>query len=662
MKYPIYPITFSYVSGIFCSHFFGLGLIMPLFLVCAAFVTLIFLYLTQVNKGFYYVTNNVTWLVICILFLGLGASVHNLNNKKASIENLNQTEFTIQIDEVLKSNLFAHRAYGTLLSDSLKPRIVLSFPNTHKSPIVGEIYKMVGSISEVAPPRNSYDFNYKQYLEHKQIYYQVRSYHPPVKIAEVVSFNSVSVSIRNYLVKQFKHLGYDAKTQGFTEALLFGIKTNLDDELHQQFQDFGILHLLAVSGMHVVLLFTTVSYILKYLRVPKMVTPIVLISFLFVFCVMAGFSASVVRATLMCVMGMIGFWSRRNVDTINLMVGSMLIILVIAPNYLFDIGFQLSYLAVFSIVYCYPVIRRFFYFKNKILNYFGQLIGVSLIAQLGVLPLSILYFKQIPLLFLIGNLVAIPLVSFLLISWFVQLILSLFLKDLAAAFTPLLNYISTFCFETLSNLSNYFSVKTIDFYLSPEKTIVLLLLIFSCFWFVKSKKASRLFIFLICVLTFQTISIIHLISQQATSEIVLLSDNNDVVILNRSGLALQQLGTGNEFANNSVKNYLLHNGIKTHSVHQLPHAFSLNKESWLVIDSLSLFPKQQVDYIVLSHNPKLNVERLINYTQPKFVIFHRSIYPSLLAEYTAYLQYKKIPYYDMRSEGSFVIPYNSDNN
>ena len=662
MKYPIYPITFSYVSGIFCSHYFRLPFLVPLTLVTLAFVVLIYLYFSQRNIGFKNLPNSITWVVVCVLFLSMGACMHHVANQKVKVDDLNQTQFTIQIDEVLKSNQYAHRAYATLLSEIEKPQVVISYPKESCLPRVGEIYKMVGTINEVAAPRNLYDFNYKQYLQHKQIYYQINSYHAPVKIGEEQSFNSLVVSLRDYLVSQFSHLGYDAKTQGFAEALLFGIKTNLRDELQQQFQDFGILHVLAVSGMHVVLLFSTISYVLTHLRVPKKVIPVILVVFLLVFSLMAGFSGSVVRAALMCVMGMIGVWSKRNVDTLNLMMGSMLLILIVAPNYLFDVGFQLSYLAVFAIVYCYPVIQRYFTFRNWIGNYFGQLIGVSLVAQLGVLPLSILYFKQIPLLFLIGNLIAIPITSFLLVAWFIQMVLSLIVNDLAAFFTPILHYVSSFCFDTLSNLSDYFSVKTIDFYLTPIQTIILLLLIFSAFWFFKTRKVNQLFVSLICIVAFQSVSIIEHTKNQSKRELVMLSDNNKIVILNRSGSFLHQIGGGNMFTDRTIKNYQLHNQMKVHHLDSLAKAFTLNNKEWLLVDSLSIYPKKPIDYVVLYQNPKLNLDRLISDTQPKLVILHRSNYQYLTDEYIAYFDQKKIPYYDMRTKGSFVLSYNSDNN
>ena len=213
----------------------------------------------------------------------------------------------------------------------------------------------------------------------------------------------------------------------------------------------------------------------------------------------------------------------------------MLLILLIAPNYLFDVGFQLSYLAVFAIVYCYPVIQPYFTFKNWILNYFGQLTGLPLVAQLGVLPLSIYYFKEIPLLFLIGNLIAVPITSFLLGAWFIQMIISFVFIDFAAFFTFILNFISDFCFNVLSGLSDYFLVKTIDFHFSAVQTVVLLIFIFSTFWYFKFKKTDKLLSSLICIVMFQLVTLYHTVNSYSKKEVIVLSNSKKVVVLNRSG-------------------------------------------------------------------------------------------------------------------------------
>src|SRR5690606_41709316 len=128
--------------------------------------------------------NNITLVVVCVLFLRMVNCINQVENQKVEVDDLNLHQIKIKIDEVLKASQYAHRAYATLLSETSKPQVVISYPKESCLPRVGEVYKVVGTINEVAAPRNLYDFNYKQYLQHKQIYYQINSYHAPVKIGE----------------------------------------------------------------------------------------------------------------------------------------------------------------------------------------------------------------------------------------------------------------------------------------------------------------------------------------------------------------------------------------------------------------------------------------------------------------------------------------------
>lgn len=662
MKYPIYPITFSYVSGIFCGFYFKLPNAVVLSVALLSFIALLFLYILQRNKSFNNKLNLFTILAVFSAFSSLGFLSYSFNNEPVIIDNLNEKEFTIKVTDVLKSNAYSHRMYADLVSQKQEPKVLVTFSNKSTVPKVGTVYKLVGKIKKVPEPRNLYDFNYSEYLRLKNIHYQITSYLEPFKIKEEKSFQSLIISGRDYLTTQFSKLGYSEKTQGFIQALLFGIKTNLNDEIQQQFKDFGILHVLAVSGMHVVLLFSTISYVLRKLRVSKNAITVILIVFLLIFSLMAGFSGSVVRAALMCLMTIVGTLTGRRIHTINLLVGSMLLILLFEPNYLFDVGFQLSYLAVFAIVFCYPVVQHYFTFKNWILNYFGQLVGVSLVAQLGVLPLSIYYFKQIPLLFLIGNIVAIPITSVLLGGWFLQMLLSLISVDVFSFFTPFLSWLSTFCFDSLSRLSDYFSIKTIDFHFGILQTILALLMIFTIFWFFRKKEPNKVYIFLSIVVLFQLITLKDIIENKSKEEIVVMSDADNVIILNRVGDQINQIGNANKYTLQSLKNYELHTNSKVTAIDSLKNSFVLKGKKWLVIDSLEVYPKQQFDYVVLYQNPKINLDRLMHDVQPKMILLHNGNYQYLVEEYAEYFMKRKIPYHDMRNKGSYVVDYSSGNN
>lgn len=662
MKYPIYPITFSYVSGIFCSYYLKLPDNYAFMLTGFSVIALIILYILQRKNGFNRYLNILTLIAVFCAFSSAGFSSFKFHNKADSTIDLTANIFQVEVTDVLKSNAYSHRIYAKLLQQNSATDVLVSFSNKSNIPKVGDVLQIVGSIQLVSKPKNLYDFNYNKYLELKRIHYQINSYHQPIKIGEEHTLIRYIVDLRSYLLQQFNALGYSDKTQGFIQALLFGNKTNLTDEVHQQFKDFGILHVLAVSGMHVVLLFSTISYALKRMNLSRNTITIVLVVFLILFTLMAGLSGSVVRASLMCLMTIIGSIANRRVHTINLLISSMLIILLFDPNYLFDVGFQLSYLAVFSIVYYYPIVQHYFTFKNVIANYFGQLVGISLVAQLGVLPLSIFYFNQIPLLFLLGNVIAIPLTNFLLCAWFVQMILSLLSVNLVAFFTPIFSWFSNFCFDTLTNLSGLFTSKSVDFELSAIQTILSIIFIFALFWMFREIKIYKIYILGVLILCFQITVFTNLVDLKNSIETIIISDSKKLVLLNRASDQVIQMGYPSKYSQQSIKKYTLHTSSKIVRIDSVINSFSLNGQKWLVIDRLGVYPQERHDVVILYQNSKVNLERLIGYVNPNKIVLHSSNKEYLNTEYASYLDEKKIPYYNMRTKGAYILNYNLGNN
>src|SRR5690606_8391798 len=113
--------------------------------------------------------------------------------------------------------------------------------------------------------------------------------------------------------------------------------------------------------------------------------------------------------------------------------------------------------------------------------------------------------------------------------------------------------------------------------------------------------------------------------------------------------------------NSNLEKYIFYKDVKSISNLKISNVFDLNGSSWLIIDSVGVYPKKTVDYIVLYNNPQLNLDRLIHYTQPKQIIIHNKNYQNLIGEYIEYFEAKKIPYYNMRTKGSFVLNYISNN-
>ncbi len=188
-------------------------------------------------------------------------------------------------------------------------------------------------------------------------------------------------------------------------ALILGDKELLSSELKMEFSDAGAMHVLAVSGLHVGIVLYLILFILgKFSRfISKRKALIVALSVIWVYAGVTGFSPSVLRATIMFSVLSVGQLMLKNSNNFNLLFFSAFLLLMWKPLMIFDIGFQLSYLAMLGIFILHPIISMMFYFRFKWLNWIWQGTSVGISAQLFTVPLTLYYFHQFPNYFALTN-------------------------------------------------------------------------------------------------------------------------------------------------------------------------------------------------------------------------------------------------------------------
>ena len=209
------------------------------------------------------------------------------------------------------------------------------------------------------------------------------------------------------------------KEAGLAEALLVGYKEDLDKELLRVYSNTGVVHVIAISGLHLGILYIMCKgllVLLPFFRNRKWLTSVLIIVFLWLFSLLTGGSPSVLRSAVMFTAILCGESFAKKISIYNCLAASAFILLVYRPYWLFDIGFQLSYSAVLSILIFNKPIDQLLYVKNKSLEKVWQMTAVTLSAQLLTTPVSLFYFHQFPNYFLLANLVAVPLSSAVLIG------------------------------------------------------------------------------------------------------------------------------------------------------------------------------------------------------------------------------------------------------
>lgn len=295
----------------------------------------------------------------------------------------------------------------------------------------GTIFATLNSPKWIKPLYNPGSFDFAKYAKQKQIYQTL--YINNNEDFVVLSFRKNRLlclidKIRNWILHTIKTNISDPAEAGLTEALLIGYKEDLDDALQDAYTASGISHIIAVSGMHMGLIFyvlTTFIGIFVSKKTSRLTGLALILPLLWAFTLVTGASPSVLRSVVVFTIMLLGNAMLKKSGSINALLASAYFLLVVQPSMLKDIGFQLSYSAVLSIIIFEPLVSKWIYVKNKMLAYVWSMIAITIAAQILTTPIVLYHFKQFPVLFLITNLIAVPLSSLVLLLTIVLCLFSL---------------------------------------------------------------------------------------------------------------------------------------------------------------------------------------------------------------------------------------------
>jgi competence protein ComEC len=286
-----------------------------------------------------------------------------------------------------------------------------------------------GFISAINAPMNPNEFDYRAYMKLHDIHHQIFIRADCWKISgnDANPILESIYSIRNYCSNVFENSGMDPENIAVAKALVLGDKALISDELMLSYASTGALHVLAVSGLHVGIIMLILGFLLKPLKSIKKVKFLFLIFALcgiWFYAILTGLTPSVLRAAVMFSFVLIGSEMQRDTSIYQSLMISAIILLLMDPNVLFQLGFLLSYFAVIGIVFFHPKLYALLFFKNKFADKIWQVTCVSIAAQLATFPLGIYCFQQFPNYFLLANLIVIPISFLVLIVGIVALILN----------------------------------------------------------------------------------------------------------------------------------------------------------------------------------------------------------------------------------------------
>jgi competence protein ComEC len=517
-------------------------------------------------------------------------------------------------------------------------------------------------------------FDYAQYCAFQQIFQQVylkKNEWKIIKESNASIFKNIIFTTRNYILQTLEKYIPGGDESSLAKALLIGYRIDLDKDLVQAYSNVGVVHLIAISGMHLALIYYFLLWVFARIPVIKKskFTRLILVLFcLWFFSLLTGAPASVLRSAVMFTFIAIGDSLEKKNSIYNSLAISAFILLCYDPFMLWDVGFQLSYLAVLGIVIFQKYIYNWFHFTNKIFNWGWKLASVSLAAQLLTLPTCIYYFHQFPLLFLLSNLIAIPLSTVAL--WGCIAIVAVSPIPVAALYLGKLVWLSIWLLNHSVTLINWIPFSLWNGLSVSLTATILLYIIFISFLYslIKKNKAalkfgiatSLIFTFMITYKNWESLHqkkmIVYNIPMNKAIDFIygnkyhfigdsILSENNLLVNYNlkpaRISFMADQIS--------SLSNNLF---IKN-------HFYQFDNCRILMIDTAqAYFPtaqKMNLDYIIISKNPRLDLADLAKVFDCKQYIFDASNSSWKIEQWKKECEELHLHFHSVSEQGAFVI-------
>lgn len=276
-----------------------------------------------------------------------------------------------------------------------------------------------GRLNEVEPPGNPNSFDYRRYLHFKNIHHQAFVRAGDWQVLDSGNGNwffATAIDLQGQFLNTLRKQLDTPNEFAVGSALILGYRDEIPEEVQMAYSQTGAMHVLAVSGLHVGIVFLILNFFLQQVKLQsvwwRLTKVVIILVGIWTFALVTGASPSVTRAAVMFSFLNVGLALRRDANVYNTFAVSAFLLLLWKPYLLASVSFQLSYLAVFGIVFFQPRFARQLYVPNQFLNYCWQLVCVSLAAQLMLVPLTFLYFHQFPTYFWLTSLLLVPLAGF----------------------------------------------------------------------------------------------------------------------------------------------------------------------------------------------------------------------------------------------------------
>lgn len=545
--------------------------------------------------------------VVFIGILALGYASLNISqeSRNCKLGSLDGQHFAIEISTIPKSNDRSISSYGYVKASNQKrdinKKVLIKLPIDDIPPEPGDHLLVNTRPKPINHPRIPDGFNYKRYLRKLDVESQfILKDSTNYKIKRNKSLLHLD-RFRLYQLQQLRQV-LSPENSALAAALLLGSKGDLSKNQKATFQAAGAMHVLAVSGMHVGVVYLMLLTICRFgFRIFKSKS-ILLIPVIGVwgFACISGLGSPVLRASIVISLIEIGKRFRLSYVNLNLVAGSAICLLILKPHYLFELGFLLSYAAVFGIITIFPKIENLLDFKYSIANKIWSITSLSIAAQIATLPLILYSFHKFPIYSLLSNLFLVPLTALLIPIGLIGLsFLNLGLPhELLFNGINKLFRITYVLLEKVAHLSNS-TIQIENFHIELLITYYLILII--AVYFLSNDKTPSLKTVLYVV--FSSITILGLGSSARTfsnSSFIFQDYSNQLILQSKVGSNIQS-----DTLSHSLFSYEPHRGAvilnASHKDFRWPQTGCLHPQFLWINNEISWKESQYLQYL----NPEM---------------------------------------------------------
>lgn len=516
---------------------------------------------------------------------------------------------------------------------------------------VGDEIAFMGKLQAFKNMGNPDDFDYERYMYNQGFVASTYLYSASwIRTGNKhQSLSTIALGIRQNILKFYSKLGFSEEEQAILAALTLGYQDTLSDDLKHAFRSTGTVHVLSASGLHVGIIYAAIVFLLSFLsrfQFVKRFRPLLIILLLWIYAFVTGLPPSVVRATIMLSFFCLSELVNRKNNGLNILFIAAFFMLLYNPFWLFDIGFQLSFISVLSILVLYKKTAQLVKVNNKLLQYVWDMFVISLVAQLATFPLCFYYFGTFPTYFFLANLIVVPLFTLIIygmvligLVWLINFILpqlaSALYNWLTIGIQQLVEWLTDFVF-----LFNHLPLSLIEgVNVSLLELLIIFFSIITCLYAILKSNSRSLIVSLLAITLLFSFNLYRKIMPEDNQLIICnrASDSEIIMIKNKKEYCLTDslLNLNNPILVFDNKKVLFVNDI-----------FNPN-----VMTS----QKYEVDYLVVQGREFVSVDMLDTYYKYPILILDGSLSPIARQRLTKECEKRLLPYHDVTKKGAFTI-------